>query len=174
MTIAKLSTLFVCLLLNHCLFGQNAPIAPKSLVAKRTQAAIKIDGLLDEAAWKDAPVADKFTMLRPAPFVPETEDNRTEVFFLYDDKGIYIGGYFHEKYKDSIAYELSGRDGFGNNDFAGIIFDTYNDKLNGFEYFVTPLGEQWDSKFSPNINGNSEDFSWNAVWESAAKIHNNG
>ncbi|MFZ1528217.1 MAG: DUF5916 domain-containing protein [Ferruginibacter sp.] len=174
MTLAKLSTLFICLLLNHCLFGQNAPIPQKNLIAKRTQAAIKIDGLLDEAAWKDAPVADKFTMLRPAPFVAETEDNRTEVFFLYDDKGIYIGGYFHEKYKDSIAYELSGRDGFGNNDFAGIIFDTYNDKLNGFEYFVTPLGEQWDSKFSPVINGNSEDFSWNAVWESAAKIHNDG
>src|SRR6185503_17559925 len=51
---------------------------------------------------------------------------------------------------------------------------TYYVKLNGFEYFVTPLGEQWDAKMSPNPNGNSEDFSWNAVWKSGAVIHNNG
>lgn len=174
MTISRQSAILICLLCCNAVFGQNTAEPKKKLVAKRTNSSIKIDGLLSETAWKDAPAADKFTMLRPAPFIPESPENYTEVFFLYDDKGIYIGGYFHEKYKDSIASELSGRDGFGNNDFAGIIFDTYNDKLNGFEYFVTPLGEQWDSKFSPNINGNSEDFSWNAVWESAAKIHNDG
>ena len=89
-------------------------------------------------------------------------------------KGIYVGGYLHEKIKDSIAAELAGRDGFGNNDFVGVIFDTYYDKLNGFEYFVTPLGEQWDAKVSPNINGNSEDFSWNAVWESKSKLQADG
>jgi hypothetical protein len=32
---------------------------------------------------------------------------------------------------------------------SGIIFDTYYDKLNAFEYFVTPLNEQWDAKMSP-------------------------
>ncbi|MFZ4059062.1 MAG: DUF5916 domain-containing protein, partial [Ferruginibacter sp.] len=96
------------------------------------------------------------------------------VKFLYNNEGIYIGGYFREANKDSIAAELSGRDGFGNNDFVGIIFDTYQDKLNGFEYFITPLGEQWDAKVAPNMNGNSEDFSWNAVWESKAVIHNDG
>ncbi len=48
---------------------------------------------------------------------------------------------------------------------------TYYDKLNGFEYFVTPLNEQWDSKMSPP---GSEDFSWNAVWQSGAVIHNDG
>ncbi len=31
-----------------------------------------------------------------------------------------------------------------------------------------------DAKISPNQNGNSEDFSWNAVWKSAAKIHADG
>jgi hypothetical protein len=31
-----------------------------------------------------------------------------------------------------------------------------------------------DAKVSPNTNGNSEDFSWNAVWKSAAKVQNDG
>jgi len=31
-----------------------------------------------------------------------------------------------------------------------------------------------DAKQAPNPNGNSEDFSWNAVWQSGAKIHSDG
>jgi hypothetical protein len=51
------------------------------------------------------------------------------------------------------------------------VFDTYDDKINGFEYFTTPLGEQMDAKIS---NSGNEDFSWNAVWKSAAVIHSDG
>ena len=153
------------------LFSQSPP---KILQSKRTTANIKIDGTLDEVAWKDAPIALGYTEFRPTPFRKEDEANRTEVYMLYNDEGIYIGGYCYEKTKDSISTELNGRDGFGNNDYIGIIFDTYKDKINAFEYFITPLGEQMDAKMSPNPNGNSEDFSWNAVWKSAAKIHDNG
>jgi hypothetical protein len=167
----KLKALCICMLLATTAFCQPPK---KSITAKRIAATLKVDGILDEAEWKTAAVADKFTALRPTPFVPENSDNKSEVYFLYNAEGIYIGGYFHEKTKDSIATELIGRDGFGNNDFVGIIFDTYNDKINGFEYFVTPLGEQMDAKQAPNQNGNSEDFSWNAVWQSGAKIHNDG
>jgi hypothetical protein len=172
MNFLKLKALCFFLLLSGIAFSQT--IEKKKISALRISKSLKIDGLLDEPEWKTTQVADKFIALRPTPFTPENHDNRSEVYFLYNDEGIYIGGYFHEKTKDSIASELIGRDGFGNNDFAGIIFDTYNDKINGFEYFVTPLGEQMDAKQAPNPNGDSEDFSWNAVWQSGAKIHNDG
>ena len=167
----KLKALCFCILLTSAVFGQTAK---RQLAAKRITSNIKIDGVLDDADWKDAPVADKFIALRPTPFLPESSDNATQIYFVYNNEGIYVGGYVHEKYKDSIAAELTGRDGFGNNDFIGVIFDTYHDKLNGFEYFVTPLGEQMDAKVSPNTNGNNEDFSWNAVWESKSKIQTDG
>ena len=160
-----------CMMLSSTAFSQTAK---KQIPAKRIQTTIKIDGDLDDAAWKDIPVADKFITLRPTPFIAESPENATQIYFLYDDEGIYVGGYLHEKSKDSIASELVGRDGFGNNDFVGVIFDTYYDQLNGFEYFVTPLGEQMDAKVSPNSNGNSEDFSWNAVWESKSKLQADG
>ena len=159
----------LCLLISSFCFSQQ--VEKRKLPVKRIDTHIKIDGVLDEAAWKDLPAADKFVELRPTPFRKESPDNSTEVYFLYDNEGIYIGGYLHEKNKDSIASELTGRDGFGNNDFFGVIFDTYCDKLNGFEYFVTPKGEQWDAKSS---NGGNEDFSWNAVWQSAVKINTDG
>ena len=171
-------TLWAMLLLCLCASAQNPgpkqPPAPKQISAKRTAASIKLDGLIDEAAWKEAPAASGYTELRPTPFRLEDEANKTEVYMLYNDEGIYFGGYCHERSKDSISTELRGRDGFGNNDWIGVVFDTYNDKINGFEYFVTPLGEQMDAKVSPNQNGNSEDFSWNAVWRSAAVIHTDG
>ncbi|HCY90550.1 MAG TPA: hypothetical protein DHV17_09855 [Chitinophagaceae bacterium] len=160
----------ICLLNLSAMAGN----APRKIQARRVQADFKIDGLLLEEAWKTAPVADQFTALRPVPFVKESPANASRVYFLYNNEGIYVGGYMHESTRDSIATELIGRDGFGNNDFVGVIFDTYHDKLNAFEYFVTPLGEQMDAKFSPSMNGNSEDFSWNAVWQSASAIHNDG
>ena len=148
---------------------------PKQLPARRANTAIKIDGKLDDAAWKDAPIATNFVELRPVAFRKESEANRTEVFFLYNDQGIFIGGYCHEKTKDSIQTELIGRDNFGGNDFIGVIFDTYNDKINGFEYFLTPLNEQMDAKQGPSgSNGDSEDFTWNSVWKSGTSIVNDG
>lgn len=165
----KLKALCFCILLSSTAFSQ-APIPKKQLAAKRITTTIKIDGVLDDAAWKQAAKADNFIESRPVANRTETAGNETEVYMAYDNEGLYIGGYYHEKNKDSITAELIGRDGFGNNDFGGVIIDTYHDKLNGFEYFVTPLGEQMDSKVSPN----NEDFSWNAVWKSAAKINSDG
>ena len=164
----KLGALCCSILLNSVVFCQTAP---KKLAARRINSTIKIDGVLDDAAWKDAALADKFVAIRPVPFMPESPENYTQIYFVYNNEGIYIGGYAHEKVKDSISSELIGRDGFGNNDFIGVIFDTYYDKLNGFEYFVTPLGEQMDAKVSPS---GGEDFSWNAVWESKSKLQEDG
>jgi hypothetical protein len=171
MNLLKIKVVSLCLLLSSSAFCQPEK---KKLTAKRINTPVKIDGIIDEAVWKNAPVADSFISLRPTPFQKERPENATEIYFLYNDEGIYIGGYLHEKTRDSISHELVGRDGFGANDFVGVIFDTYYDKINGFEYFVTPLGEQMDAKQAPNSNGDSEDFSWNAVWESASKINADG
>ena len=171
-TIASLG-IAVC----YCLLSNAQTTVVKQLPAKRTSLIVKIDGNLDDAAWKDAATADGLTEFRPKVGAPEDSATRTETYLMYDDEGIYFGGYLHERTKDSISSELRGRDGFGNNDFIGIIFDTYNDRLNGFEYFITPLNEQMDSKMSPSSGNNDnggEDFSWNAVWKSAAIIHADG
>lgn len=160
------------ILLSVASYSQ-APV-PKTLPAKRTTQKVKIDGLINDSAWRDAALATGLIEFRPKVGAPEENITRSETYLMYDDAGIYFGGYLYERNKDSISTELRGRDGFGNNDFIGIIFDTYKDHQNGFEYFITPLNEQMDAKQAPNTNGNSEDFSWNAVWESGAVIHDDG
>ncbi|HVX27863.1 MAG TPA: DUF5916 domain-containing protein [Parafilimonas sp.] len=149
--------------------------APRILPAKRATGKIKIDGILNEAAWKDASVMADLIEFRPKVGVIEDSLDRTVSYLIYDDEGIYFGGFCYERTKDSIATELVGRDGFGTNDYVGIIFDTYDDKLNGFEYFVTPLNEQWDAKMNPPApNTDNEDFTWNSVWQSGAVITDSG
>lgn len=123
---------------------------PKRLAAKRTTASIKIDGNIDEEAWKDAPIATDFIEFRPKSGAKEL--NKTVVKILYDNNFIYVGGYCYESNPDSIAHELAGRDQVGNSDFVGVIFDTYHDRINAVGFYVTTTGEQYDAKYSNNGN----------------------
>ena len=151
-----------------CSFVVAAAQTPrKQLAAKRTTSSIKIDGELDEPAWKETLPATRFVEWRPTFGVIEDSSTRTEIYLLYDNTSIYAAGYCHERTRDSVSRELVGRDVIGVNDYIGVIFDTYNDKINGFGFYVTPLGEQLDAKYSVT---NGEDVSWSAVWDSEAKL----
>jgi hypothetical protein len=138
----------------------------KKLPAVRTTEKIVIDGDLKDEAWQKAPLVTEMVEWRPTYGKIEDYKNRTEIRILYDNANIYISGFCHQKSNDSISTELVGRDVVGVNDFVGVIFDTYNDKINGFGYYVTPLGEQFDAKYSSD----GEDGSWSSVYESNAKI----
>jgi hypothetical protein len=161
----KSSLLFLLALLFSNLIPAQTPV--KSLPAKRTTAAIKIDGKLDEAVWKETAAATNFIEWRPNFGAVENNATRTEVWLLYDNTAIYVGGYCHESTKDSISKELVGRDKVGVNDYIGVIFDTYFDRINGVGFYVTPLGEQFDAKYSTTFG---EDESWNAVWDSESEV----
>ncbi|OGX83920.1 hypothetical protein BEN48_03155 [Hymenobacter glacialis] len=126
---------------------------------------MKIDGVLDEAAWAEAQPATDFVQQRPNPGVPEK--HRTEVRVLYDDAAIYVGAVMHDVSPDSIPRELTERDVFGNSDRLGFFLDTYSDQLNGYSFVVTSSGVQADARYSP---AGGEDFAWNAVWESRTAL----
>lgn len=160
-----------CLLLSMASIGlgQQERIVRK-VDAVRTSVKPVIDGDLKDEVWKSAALLKELVEWRPSFGNKEDEKNRTEIRILYDNNAIYVSGFCHEAANDSISSELIGRDQVGVNDFVGIIFDTYHDKINGFGYFVTPLGEQFDAKYSSE----GEDDSWNSVYETSAKIVTGG
>lgn len=102
----------------------------KTIAAKRTSSPPKIDGIIDEEIWKNAPLATNFTAFQPVPDVKEDEKHKTEVYILYDDQAIYIAARMREVDEKDIAKELTNRDQIGNSDFINVILDTYNDKIN--------------------------------------------
>ncbi|MBD1398922.1 carbohydrate binding family 9 domain-containing protein [Pontibacter sp. JH31] len=148
---------------------KKTPVTPqqKQLQALRITEPLKIDGNLDEPIWQQAEIATNFIQNRPNPGPPEVHP--TQVRILYDDDAIYIGAIMQDVSQDSILKQLGKRDDFGNTDFFGVFFDTYNDQINGFGFFLTPAGVQLDARYSSN----GEDFSWNAVWESNASLQGN-
>ncbi len=163
----KLLLTCLAVLLLKLVWGQEVQ---RQVKAVRTNLPIKIDGDLSDAAWKDASLLGNLVEMRPSFGKPEAEKNKSEFYLLYDDVAIYFGGMLHELSRDSISKELAGRDMIGINDFAGIIFDTYQDRINGLGFFITPLGEQADIKYSLN----NEDDSWNTVYQSEARITDKG
>jgi hypothetical protein len=62
------------------------------LPAKRTSQIVKIDGLLDEPAWKDAAMMTDLIEFRPTMGAREQYETRSETWLMYDDAGIYFGG----------------------------------------------------------------------------------
>lgn len=138
--------------------------------AIRTNSIIRIDGDLSDEGWKEAARISGLIEMRPTFNKPEDSANRTELYILYDDNAIYVAGHLHETGRAQISTELAGRDNNGANDFIGVIFDTYQDRINGLGFYVTPLGEQIDVKYTIG----DEDMSWNTVYQSEARILEKG
>lgn len=147
-------------------FGQTK----KSLNIKRTQTSPKIDGILDDEAWKTAEVATDFIQFRPEMGVTLPEDKKTTVKVTYDDNAIYFSAYLKDKPED-IQRQLTSRDNFGNSDFFIVVLNPNNDAQNDVEFFVFASGTQADAVASPS---SGEDFGWSAVWDSAVKIVDDG
>ncbi|MFT6054034.1 MAG: hypothetical protein ACJAS3_000155 [Roseivirga sp.] len=142
----------------------------RSFDAVRTTEKIKIDGLIDEDIWCQAPIQSDFYQNSPNPGEPS--QRRSEVRFLYDDEAIYISAQLYEKRED-VFNLLTNRDNIGNSDYFGVSFDPYNAGLNGVGLFVTVAGVQYDTRYSNGGNTSiwRNDEDWNAVWLSASKIY---
>lgn len=146
----------------------------KKLVAVKATTTPKIDGILDDDAWKNVPIATDFVELQPVAGKHETPDERTEIKIIYDDNAIYVGARMYETSAKKVSKELVNRDNIGTSDFIGLVLDTYHDGINAVGFYVTASGVQFDAKYAPSPTGNSEDPTWNAVWESKVNIDDHG
>jgi hypothetical protein len=146
----------------------NAQTVHRQIAAVRDSLAPIIDGKLDDAAWKKAPVATGFTQLEQHPGQPSVQP--TFVRVIYDDDALYIGAFMKEVARDSVLHQYSQRDSWDNTDIFCVGLDTYNDNINAFLFVVTAAGVQGDVRASAL----GEDASWNAVWESRAIVSDSG
>ncbi|WP_431134372.1 DUF5916 domain-containing protein [Psychroserpens mesophilus] len=154
------------LLLGFCVHSQHK----KQLQIERTSISPKIDGLLDDTVWETANKTEGFTQFRPNAGVLDSLENRTVVQMAYDDNAVYLAAYLYDD-PSMIMKQLTSRDNFGQSDYFALILNPNNDAQNDTEFFVFSSGTQADAIANPS---NGEDFGWNAVWESAVKITDDG
>lgn len=135
--IKRLSFLSVFMFIALTAMGQNNLFAkyermltlPQSYVAYRTSGKIKIDGKLNEAAWKQAENTASFVDISGEGFPEPKYDTRAKM--LWDDDYFYVGAVLQE---EDIVANLTERDAiiYHDNDFE-VFIDPDGDGLNYFE-----------------------------------------
>ncbi len=142
----------------------------KQLNAIRIDGHIKIDGVLDEVEWVNAPKASNFVQYEQ--YNGQMPSQQTEVKVLFDDDALYIGANMFDTNPELIYKELGKRDNSDNlkSDAFSVHISTYNDGLNYLQFIVSASGVQTDIK----LTADEEERSWNAVWTSDVRINNKG
>jgi hypothetical protein len=164
---SRLLLLWVAIALMGPVYGQL-----NKITSVKTAVAPRIDGVLDDAAWQNAPIATDF--IQNFPVFGNPASSRTVVKILYDNSAIYIAAHLYDD-PSQIRKQLTSRDDQQQKDvdYFSVFFDTYNDHQNGFQFLVTPNNVQTDAKLNASANAGFGDFgdkSWDAVWQSETKL----
>ena len=129
---------------------------------------IKLTGNLDDPRWKTAQAATLDYELQPGENTPAPQKTIARV--LYNAEYVYFGFDCRDTDPQAIRAHISDRDKIFDDDFVGIILDTYGDYQRAYEFFVNPFGIQADLLRT----GTNEDDSFDAVWEAAAAENKEG
>ena len=141
----------------------------------RVNSEVVVDGQLDEAAWQNAVQVELDIENKPGDNIPARV--KTVAYLMEDGVNFYVGFAASDPNPSEIRAYLRDRDAAYNDDFVGIIIDTYNDGRRAFEFFSNPLGVQMDmtnNEASAGGQFGKEDDSWDAIWDSAGRINDEG
>jgi hypothetical protein len=149
--------------------GNAGPVAGKEpWFIPRISGPVTLDGLSDEAAWKD---------IKPFPlvtFIPNSgspPSERTEILVGHDDDFLYAAARLYDREPEKIQSPSKKRDYFeSNTEWFGLVLDTFNDKENALGFFTTPSGLRWDGTVTNDaeqrtINDMPVNPSWNTFWD---------
>jgi hypothetical protein len=164
--------LVACLLLQ----AAERPGMAVGVRAARVATAIHVDGALDEAAWKAAPVASGFRQREPREGEPATE--ATEVRVLFNRDTLYVGILARDREPEAVIARVLERDKvmtqgldnaarFAGDDVVAFTLDPFHDHRNAFFFATNPNGAELDALVtdeSPTLN-----LDWRAVWRVAAR-----
>lgn len=142
----------------------------KNVVASRTDEKIHIDGFLSEHAWETAVPVSGFFQFDPDEGAPVTEVSFVRV--LYDDNGLFIGVKCLDSDPGAIVHQLTRRDRSVQADRFSVMIDSYYDHTTAFLFSGSVSGVKSDGVLSHD--GLVYDIQWDAVWDFAAEILEDG
>jgi hypothetical protein len=145
----------------------------------RFEAAVEIDGRLDEEVWSRAARLDGFYQYFPVDGRPA--EKQTEVRVWYSPRALHIGIIARTPNPGAIRATLAERDNIGSDDRVLIYLDTFDDRRRAYLFGVNPLGIQLDGVRTegsggggPGGFGGETDFSPDFVFESRGQVTDSG
>jgi len=142
--------------------------------ASRRADLITLDGKLVEQDWRVAYVTEGFRQTFPNYLAPAK--SLTQVRILFDDVYLYVGARLLKSTPtQKIMARLNRRD--QRNEGADSFFiglDPILSRRSAYVFGVTAAGVQFDFIANDSQEYRGIDFSWDAVWESAVSIDDDG
>ena len=141
--------------------------------AVRVEEAPAIDGRLDDPAWRTASRVTKFIQ-RPGRAVEGAlASEQTEVYVAYTEDTLYFG--IHAYYADPTQIRASrvDRDQIQPDDKLTFYIDPFFDLQRAYGFSVNPYGVQRDGVWTAT-SGPGGDDSWNALFDTASRIVDDG
>jgi len=133
------------------------------------QAAINVDGHLDEAAWSGPPVLDRMVVTKPDTLADPPY--KTEFRMIYTDRGVYVS-FDLEQPADTIVKRYAARDDFSvDRDNVSFTLDTSGEGLYGY-WMNLSLGDvQMDGTVKPERRYSKR---WDGAWYGATQLTEKG
>ena len=141
----------------------------KELPALKTDQAPTIDGVLNDACWKDAPQAIGFTDER----TEKPAKNQSVGQVVYTDTAIYVGLHLYDDMPDKIvARQTKDQTRIRGEDWVSFSLDPFHThQFSDRNFFiVNPLG----TKYAHLATGRAEKSEWIGLWKTAAQIVEDG
>ncbi len=151
------------LLLSFSLFAQN-----KKLHIFKTSEKIIIDGKLTETTWAKCEKADSFW--QQFPYDTSLARTQTVAMLTYDEKYIYVAAicYDNQPEKPYAVQSLKRDFSFPVTDAFAVVFEPFNDKINGYNFGVNPYGSQREGTVTKG-GAWGVTTSWDIPWFSATQ-----
>ncbi len=129
---------------------------------------VKIDGMLNDKIWETALSLLLNYEVEPGENIkPPVE---TQVLLAYDENHLYVAFRAYDPNPSTIRARLTDRDNIWEDDYVGILLDTFNDSRRTYNFYCNPFGIQADQSIGVIGGGNQ----WDAIWNSAGHIHEEG
>jgi len=149
--------------------GAPAPVAAQNASVPTVRAGvlpdgIRLDGVLDEAAWTGAEAVDSLVQTDPSEGAPPT--GKTVIRVLAGAKAILIGIVCEDPDPSGIVSFSVRRDApLGSEDHVRVVLGPFLDGRSGYVFAVNPSGARYDGIINPG--GESENPEWDGIWEAA-------
>ncbi len=149
----------------------TGPSSRQAEARKVLSGAPRIDGRLDDPAWREAAWFIDFQQKDPVEFGVPAES--TAVAFVYDDAALYVGARLYGRAPGDIVHSVTRRDQFSNAEHFILILDPYLDRRTGYSFIVSAAGVRSDY-YHPTDSEGSRDYGFNPVWSASVSRDSTG
>ncbi len=105
----------------------------------------------------------------------EPASQRTEAFVGYDRTELHVIFLAFDSEPEGIRANMSSRENIDGDDSVEITVDTFNDQRAAFTFRSTPLGIQWDARWTEGSSRRGGfDITLEAVWDSEGRLTDQG